>query len=139
MLLKGSVMKGLYKKSELRRMGDIDILIKDIDKMHPASLSKKIIHKYLIEKFKYEGLIITDDLKMLAVRLRYSPTKAVELAINAGNDMVMIGLKYKTIEKIIKCISKKVEEGKISQRAINKSVDKIIKMKQKLLFEKAQM
>lgn len=107
------------------------ILIKDMDKRHPASLSKKIIHKYLIEKFKYKGLIITDDLKMLAVRLRYLPAKAVELAIDAGNDMIMIGLKYKTIEKVIKSISKKVEKGKISEKAIDKSVDKIIKMKQK--------
>lgn len=107
------------------------ILIKDIDKRHPASLSKKIVDKYLIEKFKYKGLIITDDLKMLAVRLRYSPAKAVELAINAGNDMIMIGLKYKTIEKIIKCISRKVKKGKISEKAIDKSTDKIIKMKQK--------
>lgn len=107
------------------------ILIKDIDKKYPASLSKEIIHKYLIEKLKYKGLIITDDLKMLAVRLRYSPTKAVELAIKAGNDMVMTGLSYKTIERIINHIAKKVQKGKISETAINKSVDKIIKMKQK--------
>lgn len=107
------------------------ILIKDIDKRHPASLSKKIIHKYLIEKFKYKGLIITDDLKMLAVRLRYSPVKAVELAIKAGNNMVMIGLRYKTIEKVIKCVSKKVEKGKISEITINHNIDKIVEMKQK--------
>lgn len=107
------------------------ILIKDIDKRHPASLSKKIIHKYLIEKLKYKGLIITDDLKMLAIRLRYSPTKAVELAIRAGNDMVMTGLNYKTIEKIINNIARKVQKGKISEMSINKSLDKIVKMKQK--------
>lgn len=107
------------------------IVIKDIDKKYPASLSKKIIHKYLIEKFKYKGLIITDDLKMLAVRLRYSPTKAVELAIKAGNNMIMTGLGYKTLERIIKSVAKKVEKGKISKITINKNVEKIIKMKQK--------
>ena len=107
------------------------ILIKDIDKKYPASLSKEIIHKYLIEKLKYKGLIITDDLKMLAVRLRYSPSKAVELAIKAGNDMVMTGLGYKTIERIINNIVKKVQKGKISEVEINKSVDKIVKIKQK--------
>ena len=107
------------------------ILIKDIDKKYPASLSRKVIHKYLIEKLKYKGLIITDDLKMLAVRLRYSPAKAVELAIQAGNDMIMTGLSYKTIDKIINKIAKKVEKGKIDQNAINNSVNKIITMKEK--------
>jgi len=107
------------------------ILIKNIDKKYPASLSRKIIYKYLIEKNKYEGLIITDDLKMLAVRLRYSQVKAVELAIRAGNNMIMTGVGYRTIEKIIKGIAKKVQKGRISEAAINKSVEKIIKMKQK--------
>ena len=39
------------------------ILIKDIDKKYPASLSKKIINGYLIEKYNFKGLIVTDDIK----------------------------------------------------------------------------
>lgn len=107
------------------------IVIKDIDSKYPTSLSKKIINDYLKEKNKFNGLIITDDLKMLAIRLRYSMSKAVELAINAGNNMVMIGLSYEEIEKVIHNTAKKVEKGKISEKSINESVDKIIKMKQK--------
>ena len=107
------------------------ILTKDIDKKYPASLSKKTIQEYLIEKFKFKGLIITDDLKMLAVRLRYSLKRAVMLAINSGNNMIMIGAKYKKIEKIIKSISKKVQKGKIDINIINQSVKSIISVKEK--------
>ncbi len=107
------------------------ILARDIDKKYPASLSQKIIQEYLVEKLKFKGLIITDDLKMLAVRLRYSFKKAVMLAINSGNNMIMIGAKYKEIEKIIESTAKKVQNGKIDIKKINQSVQNIIQIKQK--------
>lgn len=107
------------------------ILVKDIDKKYPASLSKKMIQEYLVEKLKFKGLIITDDLKMLAVRLRYSLKRAVTLAINSGNNMIMIGTKYKKIEKIIKNVSKKVKKGKIDINRINESLEKIVSVKKK--------
>lgn len=107
------------------------ILVKDIDKKYPASLSKKMIQEYLVEKLKFKGLIITDDLKMLAVRLRYSLKRAVTLAINSGNNMIMIGTKYKKIEKIIKNTSKKVKKGKIDINRINESIEKIVSVKKK--------
>ncbi len=107
------------------------ILAKDIDGKYPASLSKKMIQEYIVEKLKFKGLIITDDLKMLAVRLRYSLKRAVTLAINSGNNMIMIGTKYKNIEKIIKSSSKKVEKGKIDINRINESVEEIIAVKKK--------
>lgn len=107
------------------------ILAKDIDKKYPASLSKKTIQEYLIEKFNFKGLIITDDLKMLAVRLRYSLKRAVMLAIKSGNNMIMIGARYKKIEKIIKSISKKVQKEKIDINIINQSVKSIISVKEK--------
>lgn len=107
------------------------ILAKDIDRKYPASLSQKMIQEYIVEKLKFKGLIITDDLKMLAVRLRYSFKRAVTLAINAGNNMIILGTEYKKIEKIIKSNSKKVQKGQIDINKINESVEKIISLKQK--------
>ena len=111
------------------------LIIKDIDKKYPASLSKKVIQKYLIEKYNYKGLIITDDLKMMAIRLHYNMKRAVLKAIQAGNDIIMIGLPYKKIKAIIKYITKKVQKGKISIDKIDQSVEKIIEMKQKYNVE----
>lgn len=107
------------------------LIIEDLDKKYPASLSKKVIQKYLIEKYNFKGLIITDDLKMMAIRLHYNMKKAVVKAIEAGNDIIMIGIPYKKIKRIIGYIIKEVEKGKIDIERINKSVEKILEMKEK--------
>ena len=107
------------------------LIIKDVDKKYPASLSKEVIQKYLIQKYNYKGLIITDDLKMMAIRLHYNMKTAVLKAIEAGNDIIMIGMSYKKINKIIKFIVKKVKKGELSIDRINESVEKIIRMKEK--------
>ena len=111
------------------------LIIEDVDKKYPASLSKEVIQKYLIEKYNYKGLIITDDLKMMAIRLHYNMKKAVVKAIEAGNDIIMIGMPYKKLKKIISYVIKQVEDGKIDIEKINKSVEKIIKIKEKYNIE----
>ena len=121
--------KAIKENAEAIMVGHL--LIKDIDKKYPASLSKKVIQKYLIEKYNYKGLIITDDLKMMAIQFHYNMKKAVVKAIEAGNDIIMIGLPYKKVNRIIKYIVKKIQKGKIKEERINQSVDKIIKIKEK--------
>lgn len=107
------------------------LIIKDVDRKYPASLSKKVIQKYLVEKYNYNGLIITDDMKMMAIRLHYNMKRAVKRAILAGNDIVMIGLSYKKVDKIIKYIIGQIKKEKISEERINKSVEKILRIKEK--------
>ena len=121
--------KAIKENAEAIMVGHL--IIKDVDKKYPASLSKKVIQKYLIEKYNYKGLIITDDLKMMAIQLHYNMKKAVVKAIEAGNDIIMIGLPYKKVNKIIKFIVKEVKNGRIKEERINESVEKIIEIKEK--------
>lgn len=107
------------------------LIIEDVDKKYPASLSKKVIQKYLIEKYNYTGLIMTDDLKMMAIRFHYNMKKAVVKAIEAGNDIIMLGLPYWQTKRIMKYVIGKVKRGKISEERINESVEKILKIKEK--------
>lgn len=107
------------------------LILKQVDKKYPASLSKKVIQTYLIEKLHYQGLILTDDLKMMAIRLHYNMKKATMKAIEAGNDIIMIGVSYKKVNRIIKYITKQVKRGKIEVERINQSVEKIMQMKEK--------
>ena len=125
--------KAIKENAEAVMIGHL--IIKDIDKKYPASLSKKVIQKYLIEKYNYKGLIITDDFKMMAIRIHYNMKKAVFKAIEAGNDIILTGLSYKKIKKIIRYIIKKVEKGKIDIERINKSLEKIIAIKEKYNIE----
>ena len=107
------------------------LLVTDIDKFYPASLSPKFIKHILRDKYKFNGVVITDSFKMLAIKLLYGEKSAVKRAIRAGNDIIM--LKY-TIKKEIQCINytkKLVQKNKISMQDINESVTRIIKLKEK--------
>ena len=56
----------------------------------PASFSSFILQKILRESLKFEGLVITDDIVMEgAVRYAGSLSRAAELAILAGNDIIL--------------------------------------------------
>jgi beta-N-acetylhexosaminidase len=56
----------------------------------PASLSREIVTGLLRGEFGYEGLIMTDDLDMGAILNEYGLDDTIRLAIEAGNDWVMI-------------------------------------------------
>jgi beta-N-acetylhexosaminidase len=65
----------------------------------PASLSREIVTELLREEFGYEGLIMTDDLDMGAILNEYGLEETIRLAIEAGNDWVMICHRVAEIEK----------------------------------------
>lgn len=107
------------------------LMLPDVDTENPASLSNIIIQKYLRDKYKFNGLIMTDDLKMRAIKYIYGYKEATMRAIKAGNDIIMIGSSYSTIKSIIKKIKKQIKDNKINIKDINKSIDRIISIKEK--------
>jgi beta-N-acetylhexosaminidase len=107
------------------------LLIKNVTGKYPASLSKKFIGKTLRMKYRYNGLIITDDIKMKAIKFIYGPDLAVRKAFEAGNDIIVFRLNKKEEKRVIEKIVSLVQEGKIKEGRINRSVKRIIKMKQK--------
>lgn len=56
----------------------------------PASLSKKAIRDELRGRLGFDRVVITDDLQMKAVLDRYKLAPRIVLAINAGNDIVLL-------------------------------------------------
>lgn len=107
------------------------LFIKNVTGIYPASLSKKFIVKYLRKKYRYDGLIITDDLKMRAIKFVYGSDLAVKKAFEAGNDVIVFRFHKEEEKQVIEKIVHLVEEGKIKESRINRSVSRIIKMKQK--------
>lgn len=107
------------------------LLIRNVTGIFPASLSRKFISKYLRKKYKYKGLIITDDLKMRAIKLLYGPNLAVRRAFDAGNDIIVFRFNKDEEKKVIDKIINLVSIGKIKESRINRSVNRIIKIKQK--------
>lgn len=102
----------------------------------PCSLSKKFIIKYLRKKFHYRGIIISDDLKMRAIKNRYGATNALIKAIDSGNDAVIFRYNERQEKKAIERLYVELCMGKLNEYRINKSVERILKIKQKYNLDK---
>lgn len=63
----------------------------NIDAELPASLSPRIIRRFLRDQLGFDRhLVLTDDLDMGAIAKRFGTPDAAALAIRAGNDLAMI-------------------------------------------------
>ena len=107
------------------------LVIKNVTGIYPASLSRKFIYKYLRKGYRYNKVIVTDDLKMRAIRLIYGPRFAFKKAFEAGNDIIVFRYNQKEEEKCYLQIVNMVKENKINIGIINRSVKRILKLKQK--------
>lgn len=108
------------------------VIYGEIDsKGKPATVSPEVIN-YL--KKDFEGLIITDAVTMMGLRLSYlfNFKKAYPDLILAGNDIILdthIRSGYSVLKKRRDEIIKSVEKGKISEERIDESVKKILEKK----------
>src|SRR5260370_42474025 len=70
----------------------------------PASRSRHVITDLLRSEFGFDGLVMTDDLDMGAILNGYGLEQTIQLAIGAGNDLVMICHRIPEIENIRKIL-----------------------------------
>lgn len=71
----------------------------NIDPEFPASLSPRIIRRFLRDQLGFDRhLVLTDDLDMGAITNRYGRGQDVKLAITAGNDLALICHRTDTAE-----------------------------------------
>lgn len=104
--------------------------VKNITGIYPASLSRNFI-KYIRSKYKYNDLLVTDDLKMKAVKFIYGTKFATRKAFEAGNDIIVFRYDQKEEVDVINNIINLAKIGKIRESRINRSVNRIIKIKEK--------
>ncbi len=107
-----------------------------LDAQYPATLSYNIITGILRERLGFDGVVITDDIQMGAIRQYYGFEQAIELAINAGVDMIAVGnnLFYDEHagERAISAIKQAVALGKIPMERIEQSYQRVMKLKARL-------
>lgn len=99
----------------------------------PASLSHTILTSLLRQEYDYDGLIIADDLQMNAITDAFGLEESIVMAINAGNDLVIVGnqcgnVDY-TTEEIVELMVKNVVDGNISQARIKESFNRVKRLK----------
>jgi beta-N-acetylhexosaminidase len=92
----------------------------------PASLSVKIISKFLRNELGYNGLVITDALDMNAIIKNYSDEQIAELAIKAGNNVLLMP---ENPEHIIQILAKLAAEDEEVKNKLLDSVARIVSEK----------
>ena len=92
----------------------------------PASMSSLMIHDILRDELGFKGLVITDALNMKAITQQYSAKKAAVSCVKAGADVLLMP---DDLEEAYNGIMAAVKSGKISEKRINRSVERIIKCK----------
>ena len=93
----------------------------------PASLSKEIIDGLLRQQLGYDGIVITDSLKMKAISDNLSSKDAAIKAIEAGADLILRPLDFYEAYNGVICATK---SGMILESRIDKSLRRILKVKE---------
>lgn len=106
------------------------ILFPKLDPDHPASLSDVIIGEHLRGKFKYDGVVITDDLSMGAIAKNYKLDQAALATVKAGSDILLVAHSYESAKTIFDTLISAVKSGKITESRIDESVYRILALKQ---------
>ena len=101
----------------------------------PATLSDDIITGIIREKLNYDGIVITDAMKMQAIADHFGEEDAVVMAIKAGVDIpLMPALLQKNadlekLDNIVGRIKNELDLGNISEKQIDNSVYRILDLK----------
>lgn len=104
------------------------ILFPKIDPAIPATMSKRIITEILRGEMGFEGVVVTDDIGMGAVRAMFDKPEAAEKMMNAGTDLIDIcayGTDTARAVQIADDIAAGVKEGRIDARVLAASAERI--------------
>lgn len=100
-----------------------------LDPQHPATLSEPTITGILRDELGWDGVVISDDMQMGAIRQAYGYADAVRLAILAGVDILTIAQQqvYEPgiVETTIDLIEGLVRDGRLTEARIDESYQRI--------------
>ncbi|MDZ7683092.1 MAG: glycoside hydrolase family 3 protein [Fodinibius sp.] len=107
-----------------------------IDSTYPATLSKPTIDGILRDSLGFDGVVISDDLMMGAIRKEYGLKTTIEQALRAGVDILSFANNSvydpEIVPKAHRIIKELIEKGEISTDRIDESYQRIMKFKEQL-------
>jgi beta-N-acetylhexosaminidase len=95
----------------------------------PATVSSKILTGVLRDELGFRGLVVTDAMDMQGLAAMFDTAEASVRAIQAGADVLLMP---KRAEDAIRGVVAAVENGRISRRRIDDSVNKVLAAKVRL-------
>jgi beta-glucosidase-like glycosyl hydrolase len=111
---------------ELDSVMTAHLVVKAVDGERPASLSRAVTDGLLRRELGYEGLVTTDALMMGGITRFCPEPEAIELAVNAGADVLLYPLDP---EAAIAHLEASVRAGRIAESRIDEAGARIAAMK----------
>lgn len=104
----------------------------------PASLTKLMVNDILREELQFDNVIITDAMNMKVITKFYDADQAAVMAIEAGNDMILMPDNF---EQAYEGVLEAVKDGTLSESQIDESVSRIlaVKIKRGILPESSKL
>ncbi|MGG7056994.1 glycoside hydrolase family 3 protein [Clostridium tertium] len=102
-------------------------IINSIDENLPASLSKKV-HDVIRNELNFNGVIMTDDLQMSAIKDYIGEVNSAIFAVNSGNDLIISSDYEVQIPSIIEAVN----NGDIKEEVVDGAVLRVLMLKLKL-------
>jgi beta-N-acetylhexosaminidase len=107
-----------------------------LDPEYPGTLSRPTITGLLRDQMGFDGVVITDDMQMGAIRQYYGYEHALQLAILAGADILAIAnmLEYDPTlpQRTFDAVLAAVQAGTITEERIDQSYQRIMNLKARL-------
>lgn len=92
----------------------------------PACLSPVVIGQWLRQDLGYQGVVVTDSLRMGAITSLYKPGTAAVEALKAGADLLLLPA---NADIAVSSILRAVRAGDLTEERINESVERILALK----------
>ncbi|MFQ5674044.1 MAG: beta-N-acetylhexosaminidase [Nitrospinales bacterium] len=102
------------------------------DEKYPATFSRHILRNILRGQLGFEGLIVSDDLEMNAIRDRFSFESIPVLGMNAGLDLFLICNSPAKAAEFHELAARAIGQGHVSAGRVRESLERILKIKQKV-------
>lgn len=103
------------------------VAVRDITQNEePASLSTLMVSDILREELQFDHVIITDAMNMKIITKFYDAGEAAVMAVQAGNDMVLMPDDF---EEAYEAVYEAVKDGTLTERQIDQAVSRILTVK----------
>lgn len=112
------------------------VIVDAIDPKYPATLSETMLGGYLRGKLGFNGIIMTDAMRMKAIQDNYGTGPASVMAIKAGCNLVLLRGDFNHFKEGYDAILAAAKSGEISEEVIDSCVMKLLETKKNAgLFE----
>jgi beta-glucosidase-like glycosyl hydrolase len=101
------------------------VVLRRLGEELPASISPTVNKAWLRDRLGFDGVIISDSLRMAAIAARWTPAEAAVLALAAGADVANSKCGADALPSILDAVVEAVRTGAVDEASIDASVARL--------------